>query len=95
MGSGERMNYSVMGTYGLDIEMIEGNDCLSSAVQIICMYPTQNSISPNHQDAECGNPLTNAHTANLTTFWTARNFYPAPKTAGHFLVLTLGQINLL
>lgn len=58
---------------------IEGNNCVTSAMRMICTYPTQNSSRPN--------PLTNAHTAKLTAFYPAGNSYLASKTANHFLVL--------
>lgn len=59
---------------------IEGDNCMTSAMQMICTYPTQNSSRQN--------PLTNAHTAKLTTFCPAGNSYLASRTADHFLVLT-------
>ena len=86
--SGERMDHSVMGTYRFGQRNNSGENCLTSAMQMICTYAAQNSSRPNHQDAGRGNLLTNAHTVKLTTFWSAGNSYLVSKTADHFLVLT-------
>lgn len=56
-----------------DKGMIEGNNCLTSAVEMICTYPTQNLSRPNYQDAWHGNSLTNKPTAKLTIIWSAGN----------------------
>ena len=85
-GFRERMNYRVMGTYGLGQRNDRGERLLDLCY--VCTNPTQNSSWPNHQDVGYGNLLTNAHPAKLTTFWSAGNLYLASKTVNHFLVLT-------
>ena len=92
VGTRERMDYSVMKHMDADKGLIKEKDFLILSMQMICTYPTQNSNRPNHQDARCGNPLTYAHTAKLTTFWSTGNSYLASKTADHYLVLTWSQI---
>lgn len=44
VGSEERIDYSVMGTYGVGQRKNRGEQLLDlcSAMQIICTYPTQN-----------------------------------------------------
>lgn len=71
-----------------DKGILEGNDCLTSAMQMIYTYPTQNSSKLDYQDAGHGNPLRNSNVTKLTTFWSAGNSYLASKIANHFLVLT-------
>ena len=55
VGSGSRMDYSVMGAYGFRQKNDRGIACLTSAIQMIYTYPTQNSSRANHQDAGHGN----------------------------------------
>lgn len=63
----EKTDYSVIRTSGLK-GMIEKNDCLTSAMQMICTFLIQNLSRPNQQDLGCGNPITNARRAKLSTF---------------------------
>ena len=67
--SWERIGYCVMEKYRFGQKNNRGNNCLTSDLQMICTYLTQNSNRPNHQNVGCGNALTNTHTAKLPISW--------------------------